>query len=427
MNLDTMNTAQLRAKLAQLETEYASHKAAALNLDLTRGKPSIAQLNLSSALDGVLQCDYIASDGTDTRGYGGSDGIPEAKALGALLMGLSPQQVVVGGNASLTLMYLYLMHCVHYGPGVGGGPWRDSVKPMRFLCPVPGYDRHFAICEDLGLQMINIAITDNGPDMDQVESLVTEDPDIKGIWCVPKYSNPGGEVYSPDTVRRVAALAKKAGPGFQVMWDNAYAVHDLDEERPIADIMPIAEQLGSADSIVLFGSTSKITFAGAGLSFMGGSNATLDSFRQRLSVITIGPDKVNQLRHVRLLKNINGIRELMRKHKAILKPKFDAVQQQLLKGLGDNNELGRWTIPAGGYFVSFDTQPGLATTVVALAAEAGVKLTPAGSAFPYGKDPNGSNIRLAPSYPLLADVEHAMQVFVTCVKLATVRHKISEK
>jgi len=243
---------------------------------------------------------------------------------------------------------------------------------------------------------------------------------------VPKYSNPSGEIYSAATVRRIAALANNAAAGFQVMWDNAYAVHDLDEDHKLTDIMPIAEQLGSADSIVFFASTSKITFAGAGLAFAGGSQTTLDSFRHRLSMLTIGPDKVNQLRHVRLLKDLDGIRELMHAHRSILQPKFAAVQRHLRDGLG-NLDLARWTDPAGGYFVSLDTQPGLAKAVVGLAAEAGVKLTPAGAAFPYGKDPRDCNIRLAPSYPPLEDVERAMRVFVTCVKLATVRRQLADK
>ena len=424
MNLDTMNRDQLRAQLSQLEKEYAAHKAAGLKLDLTRGKPSTAQLDLSSALADALDGDFAASDGTDTRNYGGLDGLPEAKRMGAQLMGLSPQQVIVGGSSSLTLMYLYIMHCVHFGPGAGGGPWRDSAAGMRFLCPVPGYDRHFTICEEFDIEMINVAMTEDGPDMDQVESLLASDPGIKGMWCVPKYSNPSGEIYAERTVRRIAALSHKAAPGFQVMWDNAYAVHDLHEERAVSDIMPIAQQLGSDDSIVLFASTSKITYAGAGLAFVGGSAATLNSFRHRLSMLTIGPDKVNQLRHVRFLKDLGGIRELMRGHKAVLQPKFAAVQQHLRDGLG-NLRLARWTDPAGGYFVSVDTQPGLAKTVVQLAAEAGVMLTPAGAAFPYGKDPQDCNIRLAPSYPPLADINRAMQVFVTCVKLATIRRQLN--
>lgn len=419
-----MNKEQLQAQLSQLENEFTAHKAAGLNLDLTRGKPSVEQLELSASLDGILNGNYLASDNTDARGYGGLDGLPEAKAIGAALTGLTPDQVIVGGNSSLNLMYLYMMHCMNYGPGIGGGPWRDSEQPQRFICPVPGYDRHFSICEDLGLEMINVTMTETGPDMDQVEALVAKDPGIKGIWCVPKYSNPGGEIYSPETVRRIAGLATIAGSGFQVMWDNAYAVHHLGDEYALTDIMPIAEQFGSADSIVVFGSTSKITFAGAGLAFIGGSKATLGSFRERLSMLTIGPDKVNQLRHVHLLKDLDGIRELMLKHKAILKPKFDTVQQVLKEGLGDS-DMARWTNPAGGYFVSVDVHPGLATKVIALAAEAGVKLTQAGCAYPYGNDPDDANIRLAPSYPPLEEVTQAMKVFTTCVKLASTQLKIS--
>ncbi len=423
MQLDNMSAADLEAELARLENEYAAHVAAGLALDITRGKPATTQLDLSSELDGILRGGYLASDGTDTRGYGGLDGLPEAKALGAALLGTRARDVIVGGNSSLTLMYLYLMHCTHYGPGAGGGPWRDAPGGARFLCPVPGYDRHFGICQDLGLAMIPVAMTGEGPDMDAVESQVAADPGIKGIWCVPKYSNPSGETYSKDTVRRIARLARSAGPGFQVMWDNAYAVHDLGEPQPLADVTALAEEAGTYDSIVLFGSTSKITFAGAGLAFMGGSPATLESFRERLSVLTIGPDKVNQLRHVRMLGDLDGIRALMRRHAQILSPKFRAVSRALNEGLG-NLGLASWTEPQGGYFVSVDTRPGLAKAVVKLAAAAGVKLTPAGAAFPYGVDPQDRNIRLAPSFPALADVERAMQVFVTCVKLASVRQKL---
>lgn len=424
MYLDNMSNAELEAEVARLEDEYEGHRAAGLDLDITRGKPSIPQLELSSALDGILDGGYVASDGSDTRGYGGLDGLPEAKRLGADLLGVDADHVVVGGNSSLTLMYLYLMHCHHHGPGAGGGAWRDTPGGARFLCPVPGYDRHFGICEDLGIDMIPVAMTGDGPDMDAVESLLAADPGIKGIWCVPKYSNPSGETYSLETVRRLAALASIAGAGFQVMWDNAYAVHDLREPEALEDIMPIAGELGTEDSIVLFGSTSKITFAGAGLAFVGGSRNTLASFRQRLSALTIGPDKVNQLRHAKLLRDGDGIRALMRGHADILRPKFDAVQRRLEEGLG-NMDVARWTAPRGGYFVSVDTRPGLAKEVVSLAAGAGVKLTPAGAAFPYGKDPQDRNIRLAPSYPSLDEVDRAMQVFVTCVKLATARHKLA--
>lgn len=420
MYLESMNDTELGKELEQLESDYAAHLAAGLALDITRGKPSIAQLDLSAPLDGILEGDYRASDGTDTRGYGGLDGLPEAKAMGASLLGVEPEAVIVGGNSSLTLMYLYMMHCHHYGPGAGGGPWRDSPGGARFLCPVPGYNRHFAICEDLGIEMIPVPMTGEGPDMTRVEALVADDPGIKGMWCVPRYSNPSGETYSTDTVRRVATLAQRAGPGFQVMWDNAYAVHHLGEPEPLTGIMPVATELGTENSIVLFGSTSKITFAGAGLAFAGGSAATLESFRVRLSVLTIGPDKVNQLRHVRLLGGADGLAQLMQRHRSILKPKFEVVEHRLSEGLG-NLDVARWTTPGGGYFVSVDLQPGLAREVVALAAAAGVKLTPAGAAFPYGKDPDDRNIRLAPSFPPLEEVDQAMGVFVSCVKLATAR------
>ncbi len=426
MRFDAMDESRLKEAAASLEGEYAAHRArhdAGLSLDLTRGKPSVEQLELSASLDGILAGDYAASDGSETRGYGGPDGLPEARALGGELLGLEPGCVRVGGNSSLTLMYLYLMHAVHHGPGAGGGPWRQVPGGVRFLCPVPGYDRHFSACEDLGIEMIPVPLTGKGPDMDRVESRIAEDAGIRGIWCVPRYSNPTGETYSDETVERIAGLARRAPAGFQVMWDNAYAVHDLGAPEPLADIMPLARELGTEDSVVFFGSTSKITFAGAGLAFVGGSDATLASFGERLARITIGPDKVNQLRHVRLLENLDGIRKHMERHREVLAPKFACVQQRLAERLGDLEQT-RWTEPRGGYFVSFDTEPGLAREVVRLAAEAGVKLTPAGAAFPYGKDPDDRNIRLAPSFPPLADVDHAMQVFVTCVLLASVRKRL---
>lgn len=426
MYLDNMNGAELEAELTRLEAQYAAHQAAGLTLDITRGKPGSSQLDLSDALDGLLGGDYTASDGTDTRGYGGLDGLPEAKRLGAALLDVDPDAVIVGGNSSLTLMYLYLMHCHHYGPGAGGGAWRDTPDGARFLCPVPGYDRHFGICEDLGLAMVPVALTGEGPDMDQVESLLADDPGIKGIWCVPKYANPSGEIYAEETVRRVAELGRLAGPGFQVMWDNAYSVHDLGAPKPLANVMRFAASSGTQDNIVLFGSTSKITFAGAGLAFMAGSPVTLASFRKRLEVLTIGPDKVNQLRHARMFKDGDAIRALMRRHAEILRPKFQAVQQRLHEGLG-NLGLARWSDPEGGYFVSVDTIPGIAKQVVQLAAQAGVKLTPAGAAFPHGRDPEDRNIRIAPSFPPLADVDRAMQVFVTCVKLAAARRRIGQR
>lgn len=417
-----MSTQQLDEDILALEAEYAGHQAAGLALDLTRGKPSIPQLALSNALDGALEGDFEASDGTDVRGYGGLEGLPEARALGAQLMGVGPEQVLVGGNSSLTLMYLFMMHCHHHGPGGDAPPWRETEGGPRFLCPVPGYDRHFGICEDLGIQMLPVPMTGEGPDMNLVESLVVSDPRIRGLWCVPRYSNPSGETYSEDTVARIAALGRRAAPGFRVMWDNAYSAHHLGAPEPLASITAHCDAAGTAESIAYFASTSKITFAGAGLAFFAGYGATLSAFKKRLEVLTIGPDKVNQLRHARFLGRIGGIDALMAQHREILEPKFRCVSERLQEGLG-NTGMGRWTDPAGGYFVSFDTGPGLAREVIALAAGAGVKLTPAGSAFPYGDDPEDTNIRLAPSFPPLEDVDRAMAVFVTCVKLATLRQR----
>lgn len=456
-----MDTASLAGLEAEIERHYASLCAEGLDLDLTRGKPAGDQLDLSAALDGALGGDYRTEEGADTRGYGGSDGVAEARRLGAEWLGLAPEEVLAGGNSSLTLMYLFLLGAHRFGLDGPGSAWADAAGGARFICPVPGYDRHFGICEDLGIEMIPVPMTGEGPDMDRVEALVAGDPGIRGMWCVPRFSNPTGETYSADTVRRIAALGRTAAPGFRVMWDNAYAVHgftvegeedaaadvmarsgtrpsDPDPEDAPADVMvrpgthpPEPEDLlpnvmalcraaGAEDSVVQFASTSKATFAGAGLAFFGGSRRNLDWFRARLSVMTIGPDKVNQLRHLKLLPDMDAVRAHMRRHAALLRPKFDCVRRRLEAGLG-NLGIGRWTDPAGGYFVSFRTRPGLAKETVRLAAEAGVRLTPAGAAFPYGEDPEDSHIRLAPSFPPLAEVDRAMEVFVTCVKLATVR------
>jgi DNA-binding transcriptional MocR family regulator len=289
---------------------------------------------------------------------------------------------------------------------------------------VPGYDRHFAILEDLGIEMVNVPTTPDGPDMTQVETRVQEDPTVRGLWCVPKYSNPGGETYSDDTVERLAKLGSMASPHFRIMWDNAYAVHDLDDAPPrLANLMDACRRQGTTDSLVLFGSTSKITRAGAGISFLAGSAINLDNFRNRLRVMTIGPDKINQLRHVQFLRDLDGIRAHMRKHAAILRPKFDLVQERLSNALAGTG-MGSWTTPRGGYFVSFDALPGLASRIIRLAGEAGVKLTPAGATFPYRRDPNDTNIRLAPTFPNLADLDQALQVFLVCVQLASIRQRL---
>lgn len=413
-----------------LEQRYQAIRAQDLSLDLTRGKPSAEQLSLSDALDGLLNGDYNSRNGTDTRNYGGLDGLDEAKQLGAEVLGLSNKEVLAGGNSSLTLMFQAALTAYHFGLSGPDSAWKheDSVK---FLCPVPGYDRHFTVCEQLGIEMLTVPMTATGPDMDAVEAAIKADANIKGIWCVPKYSNPTGVIYSDETVQRIAALGKIAGTNFRVFWDNAYAIHDLSDNRaPLANIMDACKQAGTVDSVLQFASTSKITHAGSGISFMGASAANLKGFKQFLGACTIGPDKVNQLRHLRLLPNIDALHTHMKKHAAILRPRFEAVLSALESAFKGDNEfadLGSWERPEGGYFVSFDTQPGLAREVVQLAADAGIKLTPAGATFPYGKDPENSNIRIAPSVPSVEEVKAAMDVLVVCTKLATVRQVLANK
>lgn len=424
MYVDQASKQQLQAALADLESQYAGFQAAKLSLDLTRGKPNSAQLDLSNRLDGILDGQYKGADGTDSRNYGGLDGQPEAKALFCQMLGVKPEETLIGGNASLTLMFQTLNYAHNFGVRGAGSAWNKEGK-IKFLCPVPGYDRHFGICEELGIEMIPVAMDDNGPDMDQVEALVKADKLIKGIWCVPRFSNPSGIVYSDQVVERIAKLAKIAGSNFRIMWDNAYCIHAFhDDAQPLANVMDLARKHGTEDSLLIFGSTSKITFAGAGLAFMGASVENLKHFKKHLGIITIGPDKVNQLRHVKFFGDHAGLLDHMRKHAELLKPRFDAVIEHLNTGL-KNTDMGSWTVPEGGYFVSFDSRPGLAKEIVRLADAVGVKLTPAGATFPYGKDPADRNIRLAPSFPTLADINKAMEVFVVCVQLASVRQKLA--
>ena len=427
MDLHTMDLSALNDIEHQLSTQYAALVATHLSLDLTRGKPAIEQLRLSTALDGALKGDYGAEDGTDTRGYGGLDGIAEARRLAGHWLGVPPENTIVGGNSSLSLMYLFMLGAHRFGLNGSNSAWANDPAGARFLCPVPGYDRHFAICEDLGIEMIPVPMNGGGPDMAIVEQQIKTLPGIKGMWCVPKHSNPSGESYTDDTVRRIAALGKSASTGFRVIWDNAYALHGLGgSDVALLNIMDCARAQGTEDSVVLFGSTSKVTFAGAGLSFIGSSAANLAVLRKRLSVMTVGHDKVNQLRHTRMLRDMDVVRDLMQRHASILKPKFECVQQALEKRLG-NTEMGHWTNPAGGYFISFYAYPGCAQEIVKLANKAGVKLTPAGAAYPYGKDPDDSHIRLAPSFPPLAEVDKAMEVFTVCVQLAVARKVLVER
>lgn len=426
VEIDKMSNTDLVQLERTLALDYARHQAANLSLDLTRGKPSAAQLDLSDALDGILQGNYIAPDGTDTRGYGGLDGLPHAKELGAKLLGIAPEDVLVGGNSSLMLMYIYVMTAHQFGLEGTDSAWSKDPAGAKFLCPVPGYDRHFLICEELGITMISVPMTGHGPDMDIVEGLIKSDPAIKGMWCVPRYSNPTGETYSDEVVKRIAALGKMASPQFRVMWDNAYAAHTLgDNIEKLLCIKSECQAQGTQDSVMQFASTSKITFSGAGLAFAAGSQQNLSALKKRLQVMTIGPDKVNQLRHIKLLGKPGAIENLMGRQAAVIAPKFACVERHLKTALNGKG-VGTWSTPQGGYFVSFDARPGLAKTIVKLAGDAGVKLTPAGAAYPYGKDPEDCNIRLAPTHPLLEDVEAAMAVFTTCVELASVRQRLAQ-
>ncbi len=419
-------SSQTRDQLVSLEAELASRyeslKAQNLKLDITRGKPSVQQLSLSNHLDGILEGNYMSADGEDTRNYGNLRGIPEVRKLGAHMLDVPSDNIIAAGNASLTLMYLCMLHSCYYGARGPENAWSNACKP-RMICPVPGYDRHFSICENLGVEMVTVPMIESGPDMDAVEKLLKEDENIVGLWCVPKYSNPTGVIYSDETVDRIAQLGHIAKPWFRVFYDNAYAVHDLgDKPATLASLWERCEAHGTLDSVWHFGSTSKITFAGAGVSFVASSSDNLAELQSLLGVMIIGFDKVNQLRHARMFPDEASLASHMTRHAELIRPKFAAVLEALDAELA---EYGNWTQADGGYFISFDTEPGLASEVVRLAAEAGVKLTPAGATFPYGKDPQDRNIRIAPTLPPLEEVVKAMEVFVCCVKLATVRKEIA--
>jgi aspartate/methionine/tyrosine aminotransferase len=418
MNYTDLPSDKLEQLNATLTEAYEEYRSKALSLDLTRGKPAADQLDLSNALDGILDGFYLLQDGTDVRNYGGLLGIPEARQLGAEMLDLKAANILVGGNSSLNLLHTYVGFMVQT-------QWQaeadDADAPLKFLCPVPGYDRHFTICEHFGIEMIPVAISESGPDMDEVERLVAADPLIKGIWCVPKYSNPTGDTYNAETVQRFAALGNKAGSNFRIMWDNAYAVHHLkDVHDELDNLMARAEQTGNASTVAVFGSTSKVTFAGAGISFLGLSDENLKAFERYLATSTIGYDKVNQLRHVQFLKDSAGIAEHMTKHRALIEPKFATVLDALETELSDAG-VAEWTKPNGGYFISLNTMPGLASKIVQLAGDIGVKLTPAGATYPYGNDPKDENIRIAPTYPTTASLKQAVEVLITCIKLASVR------
>ncbi len=410
----------------QLNKEYEDVKAKGLKLDMSRGKPAASQLDMEMDFLNVLDKESVlkAQDGTDCRNYGILDGIFEARKLMGDMLGVPAENVIVCGNASLNIMYDTISRSMVFGV-MGSTPWCKLDK-VKFLCPVPGYDRHFAITEQFGIEMINIPMTATGPDMDLVEKLVSEDDAIKGIWCVPKYSNPQGITYSDETVKRFAAL-KPAAKDFRIFWDNAYAIHDLyeDTSEELLDIISECAKAGNPDMVYEFCSTSKVTFPGSGISAVASSVANLDFIRKTMTIQTIGYDKINQLRHVKYFKDIHGMKEHMKKHAAVMRPKFDAVLEILERELA-GLEIGSWVKPGGGYFISFDAMEGCAKEIVNKCKEAGVVMTGAGATFPYKKDPKDSNIRIAPTFPTPEELAIAADLFVLCVKLVSVNKLLGE-
>ena len=417
---------ELETLREELEAEYKKFQGMGLKLDMSRGKPSTEQLNLSMGMMDVLNssADLTCEDGVDCRNYGGLDGIAEAKQLLADMMEVPRDNVIIFGNSSLNVMYDTVARAMTHGI-MGSTPWCKLDK-VKFLCPVPGYDRHFAITEHFGIEMINIPMTPTGPDMDMVEKLVNEDASVKGIWCVPKYSNPQGITYSDETVYRFANL-KPAAEDFRIFWDNAYCVHHLYEDKQdyLLEILMECKKAGNPDMVYKFSSTSKISFPGSGIAAMAASEANLKDIRDMMKYQTIGHDKVNQLRHVRFFKDVHGIVEHMKKHADIMRPKFEAVIDGLERELG-GLEIGSWLKPKGGYFISFDAMDGCAKRIVALAKDAGVVMTGAGATYPYGKDPHDSNIRIAPSFPSLEELQLATEIFVLSVKLVSIDKLLEE-
>ncbi len=413
MNYCNMNCDQQREELARCKAEFEALKAVGLKLDMSRGKPGKEQLDLVSDILTVLASpEDCAADGMDVRNYGGPSGLPSAKALFADILGCEPKECFIGGNASLTLMYDTISKAYTHGLLHSEKPWA-KLDRVKFLCPAPGYDRHFRITESFGAELITVDMTPSGPDMDQVEELV-KDPEVKGIWCVPKYSNPDGIIYSEETVRRFAAL-KPAAPDFAVMWDNAYCVHEFDGDFvPFPNIIALCREAGNPDMVYEFASTSKITFPGGGISVMASSEANIEYLTKLTGVQMICHDKVNQLRHVRYLRNKEGTLALMKKHASMLSPKFHMVLDTLEREIAPLG-IAEWQKPKGGYFVSVNTMDGIAKRTLDLCREAGVVMTPAGATFPYGKDPRDRNIRIAPSLPPVEELRQAMEVF--CVSL----------
>lgn len=420
----TLDTVSLQRELDRVKQQYEELRAQNLSLDMSRGKPAPEQLNLSNALFDMVSKEkgYCAGNGLDCRNYGGLDGLPELKKLFGEILGVDPSLVIVGGCSSLNMMYDVMAQGMYKGFG-GEKPWLLQGK-VKFLCPVPGYDRHFAICEYLGIEMISVPMDENGPVMSEVERLV-RDPMVKGMWCVPKFSNPGGVVYSDDVVTALAKM-ETAAKDFKIMWDNAYAVHLLgDEDCPLMNLYDACVAAGNPDRVIQFTSTSKITFAGAGVSALSASAKMISEIKGRLTFQTIGPDKTNHLRHARLLPDLAAVKAQMKRHAEILAPKFKVVIDGLKEGLGDS-DIARWNEPKGGYFISLYVMDGCAKRVVELCKQAGLVLTAAGAAYPYGVDPQDSNIRIAPSYPSLEELRQATKLLCTCVKYAALE-KLTDK
>ena len=422
-----MTIEELQTLQSELEKQFLEIKAKGLKLDMSRGKPSRAQLDLSMGMMDVLgsDADLVCEEGVDCRNYGVLDGIKEAKQLLSDMSEVPKENIIIFGNSSLNVMYDTVARSMTHGV-MGSTPW-SKLDKVKFLCPVPGYDRHFAITEHFGIEMINIPMTDEGPNMDMVEALVNNDDSVKGIWCVPKYSNPQGITYSDRTVQRFARL-KPAAKDFRIYWDNAYGIHHLYEDKQdwLPEILMECKKEGNPDMVYKFCSTSKISFPGSGIAAIAASTANLADIRKQMTVQTIGHDKLNQLRHARFYKDIHGMVEHMKKHADILRPKFEAVLSVLDRELA-GLEIGSWIKPRGGYFISFDALPGCAKAIVAKAKEAGVVMTGAGATFPYGKDPQDSNIRIAPSFPTPEELEVAADIFVLSVKLVSIDKILAEK
>ncbi|WP_282940289.1 aminotransferase class I/II-fold pyridoxal phosphate-dependent enzyme [Paenibacillus sp. RC67] len=422
-----LGTKELSNIQQELLGKYNEYKAMNLKLDMSRGKPCPEQLELSmEMLDSLKSNDPLkAKDGTDCRNYGGVDGIPEAKEMFAQMLGVSPNEIMIGGNSSLNMMYDTLSRAMLLGVSAGELPWGKLPK-VKFLCPSPGYDRHFAICELLNIEMITVDMTPDGPDMDTVEKLVHEDESIKGIWCVPKYSNPEGTTYSNQTVDRLTSMKTKARD-FRIIWDDAYTVHHLtDTPDPLKDILTACKTAGYPNRVYIFSSTSKITFPGSGVAMLASSEENIQFIKKQLEIQTIGPDKINQLRHVRFLPSLDHLKVHMQKQAAIIKPKFDLVLQHLEAELGGKH-IAEWSKPNGGYFISLNTLDHCAKEVVHMAAELGVTLTNAGATYPYGNDPKDRNIRIAPTFPSIHELKLAIEVLCVCVQLISIKKILADR